>query len=719
MRCGSNSGVATNRAGGNVPSRAGGLRDWLAGSAGPTESRYHSNLLEKLLLWIVAGGLVAVVSWAVIDPTTSLQFNRATVLPLAVLLALAVVGCVNRVGHYRLAATLTVVILSGATFGGTLLSGNPQNAWMLSYLVLPVIVGSMFLNKRLLAGLVLVNFAGLVLVACVPSGGEVSWAPLLLFALASVLVLVAKRHSETLEDLGRSEIAQSEGRYRSLVESASDAVWRIDPMGRMAFVSPAAERLTGYTPEELVGRPFAMLLDEESAGRAQASIQEWLGGAPPRDQGGSVELIHRRKDGGTFVGEVRSTPIYGPKGDLVEVQGITRDITDRKRAQEEQAELEEQLRQSQKMEAVGQLAGGVAHDFNNILQAVFAHLDFALDGLSPGDERYEELMGIARGAEKGSALTRQLLAFSRGQILRPKDLDVNDLVGDLLKMIRRLIGEDIDLDFIAGHNVGHVHADPGQIEQVLMNLCVNARDAMPEGGTIAIETRGVVLDRGYCEVHSWAQEGRFVVLSVSDSGSGMNEETRQRVFEPFFTTKEVGKGTGLGLATVYGIVRQHDGMVTVYSEVGEGTVFGVYLPRVEAAGDEDEAAEEPTAPGGSETILVAEDDEMVRALAARVLEKAGYRVLLAANGAQAVQQFHDHADEIALALLDVVMPEQGGREVYDQLRQTHPDVRVLFSSGYSADTIHRRFVLDEGMELIQKPYDPRALLRRIRETIDA
>jgi signal transduction histidine kinase len=394
------------------------------------------------------------------------------------------------------------------------------------------------------------------------------------------------------------------------------------------------------------------------------------------------------------------------------------EILSRQRRARERETLEEQYRQAQKMEAVGQLAGGVAHDFNNILQAMVGYSSLLLDRLEARDETYEFAMEILRCADRASALTRQLLAFSRRQILETEDLDLNAVVHDFLKMLKRVIGEDIEVQILEGHRLGVVHADRGQIEQVLLNLCVNARDAMPEGGSLTIETENVVMDDAYCATHAWAAPGRYVLLSVADAGCGMDAKAQTRIFEPFYTTKELGKGTGLGLSTVYGIVRQHQGMIQVYSEVGKGTTFKMYLPSIERAASMVGTKIAAPIKGGTETILLAEDDEPLRKLAARILESVGYTVLLAADGEEAIELFRQRAAEVQLCVLDVVMPKLGGKAVYDTLRAQYPAVRFLFSSGYSTNAIHTGFVLNAGIELIQKPYAPDALLRKVREILD-
>lgn len=379
--------------------------------------------------------------------------------------------------------------------------------------------------------------------------------------------------------------------------------------------------------------------------------------------------------------------------------------------------LEKQYRQAQKMEAIGQLAGGLAHDFNNILQAVLGYSSILLTLFQKNSNEYEYVDQIAQGAERASALTRQLLAFSRRQILKMEELDLNDVVDGMSNMIRRLIGEDIEIAVVQGTRC-IIHADRGGMEQVLLNLCLNARDAMPDGGTLTIKIEDVVLDKDYCDKHVWASPGRYALLSITDIGCGMDAATQEHVFEPFFTTKVVGKGTGLGLATVYGIVRQHQGLVQVDSQLGRGTTFRVYLPTSDGEVQTVRGTVLEHVRGGVETILVAEDEKSLRKLFSRILEGVGYRVLLAVNGKEALELFEKHRNEIDLCLLDVVMPKMGGKAVYDILHQRYPNLRFLFSSGYSTDAIHTNFVLEEDIELIQKPYVPEALLRKVRQILD-
>jgi len=397
-----------------------------------------------------------------------------------------------------------------------------------------------------------------------------------------------------------------------------------------------------------------------------------------------------------------------------------RDITERKEAERERGRLQEQLQQAMKMEAIGRLAGGVAHDFNNLLTAISGNLELAKLDLDPADPLHQYLVEASDAARSAAELTRQLLTFSRRQIIEPRILNLNELIGNLRKMLTRLIGEDITLETKLAAELGSVRVDPGQFQQLVVNLCVNARDAMPDGGKLAIQTGNADLDESFCHLQPDVRPGGYVRIAVSDTGQGMSEEVRQRIFEPFFTTKEEGRGTGLGLATVFGVVKQAGGVIDVYSETGMGTTFRIYLPRVE------EPAESPARPAcraelprGNEVVLLVEDEASVREFSAAMLKRLGYRVLAAANGGEAILLAEKRSEPIDLLLTDVVMPGMNGRELAERLQQSHPEAQVLFTSGYTEDVIVRRGVMDEVMHYIGKPYTMQALAEKVRRVLDA
>jgi len=502
------------------------------------------------------------------------------------------------------------------------------------------------------------------------------------------------------------ELRESEERYRDLVENARDIIYTHDLEGNYLSVNRAGEQLLGYTREEARGMSWVQVVAPEYRERVCEMLALKLAGKGKTVYG--LEVV--AKNGRRLAVEVNSRLTYRD-GIAVCVQGIARDVTERR-------ELEEQLRQAQKMEAVGRLAGGVAHDFNNLLTVINGYSDIAIGRLSAEDPLRLNVEEVRKAGERAAGLTRQLLAFSRKQVLQPKVIDLNEIVSEMEKMLRRLIGEDIVLRAELRPGLGSVKADPGQVEQVLMNLAVNARDAMPCGGRLTIGTENVYLDEGYAAHHVSVAPGRYVMLAVSDTGVGMDEETLARIFEPFFTTKEKGKGTGLGLSTVYGIVKQSGGHIWVYSEAGRGTTFKIYLPRVDAGAREHRpAAESAEGLTGTETILLAEDDELLRNLARIILSDYGYRVLAAKNGAAAISIFESTEEPIHLLLTDVVMPGISGRELADRLTRLRPETKVLYMSGYTDDAIVHHGVLDEGVNFLQKPFTSDALARRVREIL--
>ncbi|MCP4645083.1 MAG: PAS domain S-box protein [bacterium] len=530
---------------------------------------------------------------------------------------------------------------------------------------------------------------------------EVNLNRLELGGVEHVLVIV--------RDITERKNAEAElRRFALVIEQAAEIVVIADTEGSITYVNPAFEEVTGYTREEAIGQNPRIL----KSGEMDESIYRVLWETLVRGETWSGRLVNKRKDGTLFTEDATISPLRSTSGEVVSYVAVKHNVS-------RELELEEQFFQAQKMEAVGQLAGGVAHDFNNLLQVIQGYGELVMMDLDAGSKMYDGLNQVMEASDRARTLVRQLLAFSRKQVLELEDVDLSGVVGNLAKMIQRVIGADISFDIHSEPGYKRIRADKGQLEQILMNLCVNARDAMPEGGALTVETGSVTLDGEFCAANDWAKPGRYVVLSVSDTGCGMDEETQRRIFEPFFTTKELGKGTGLGLSTVFGIVRQHHGMVHVYSEIGTGSAFRIYLPKLEGA--ETKQEEEVLAPprGGTETVLLADDDKAVCGVAENILTRAGYTVLTAFDGEDAIRVFDEHAEEIDLALLDVVMPNLGGKAVAHHIRETCAETPVLFASGYSADAIHTGYILDEGVRLIQKPYHRIELLRRVREVLDS
>ena len=502
------------------------------------------------------------------------------------------------------------------------------------------------------------------------------------------------------------QLREREEYFRSLIEQAQDIIAVVDAEGAIRYASPSVA-LLGYAPEELIGRAMFDLVHPDDA---ETTLRVFAEGVATGEGGRLLEVRFRHKDGTYRILEAIGR--YLVNDPLVNGVVINaREVTERK-------SLERQLLQAQKMEAVGRLAGGVAHDFNNLLTAIMGYTGLLLDGLPTLSPLRPDLEEIRKAADRAAGLTRQLLAFGRKQVLEMRVLDLNELVADMDKLLRRLIGEDIDVVTNLDSALGAVRADAAQLEQVVVNLAVNARDAMPHGGRLMIETRNAELDDSYAREHAPVQPGRYVMLALSDTGAGMSAETMSHVFEPFFTTKEAGKGTGLGLSTVYGIVKQSGGYVWCYSEPGHGTTFKVYLPRVDEPIDRlrVRAAAGPT--HGSETILLVEDESELRALTRRVLEKHGYTVLDADTAGAGMALERDHTGPIHLLLADVVLPGASGRMLADELLTRRAELKVLFMSGYTEDAIVHRGVLAANTAFIQKPFSAEGLAAKVREVLD-
>ena len=506
-------------------------------------------------------------------------------------------------------------------------------------------------------------------------------------------------------------LRDSEVRFRTLVDGAPEGIF-VQADGRFLFVNPAMARLLGAgQPADLVGRDMLTLIAPEFHAAVRDRIQGQLEtgtAAPPMEQ------VYLRLDGNRVPVETTAVSVRFGNRDAHLV--FVRDISERKRIELEKQSLQAQLAQVQKMDSVGRLAGGVAHDFNNMLGVILGHADLALEKLTPDRPCYNSLQEIRKAAMRSGDLTRQLLAFARKQTVAPRVLDLNETIEGMLKMLRRLIGENIELAWHPGQIPAHVKIDPSQIDQILANLCVNARDAINGTGRITIETGPAAFDADFCAAHPGYLPGDYVMLAVSDNGCGMDSETPLRLFEPFFTTKEVGKGTGLGLATVYGIVKQNNGFITVYSEPGLGSTFTIHLPRHAPAQAADPATPAPPA-RGTETILLVEDELALLTMTRLMLEQFGYRVLPAATPSEALRLAAQNAGQIHLLMTDVVMPEMNGRELAKALLVDNPGLKRLFMSGYTADVIAHHGVLDPGVHFLPKPFTPAELAAKIREAL--
>ncbi len=509
-------------------------------------------------------------------------------------------------------------------------------------------------------------------------------------------------------------LRDSEIRFRSLVESAPEGIF-VQSEGRFIFLNPAMIKLFGAARAEDLLETDLM---ERVAPEYREIVRERV--RLQRETGQPAPLMNQeylRLDGSRIIVETTAVPVRFEDCDAYLV--FVRDVTERKRAEEEQETLRAQLNQLQKMESIGRLAGGVAHDFNNMLGVILGYTEMAMEKMDPAQPLFANLQEIHKVARRSADLTRQLLAFARKQTVAPKVLDLNETVEGMLNMLRRLIGEDVDLVWMPGKKLQKVKVDPAQIDQILANLCVNARDAISGVGRLSIETSNVSFDDAYCATRAEFVPGDYVQLVVSDNGSGMDRTTLKQIFEPFFTTKGVGKGTGLGLATVYGIVRQNFGFINVYSEPGKGTSFKIFLPqhKGEAVKFNAQAPAAPVA-AGNETVLLVEDDPALLELSRMMLETLRYRVLSAGSPHEALELVENYQGEIDLLLTDVVMPEMNGRDLARHLLSLHPHLKCLYTSGYTADVIAHHGILEEGIQFIQKPFSTNDLACKVREALD-
>ncbi|MEK7399290.1 MAG: PAS domain S-box protein [Candidatus Poribacteria bacterium] len=502
------------------------------------------------------------------------------------------------------------------------------------------------------------------------------------------------------------KLRESKERHRSILQTAIDGFWLVDTQGRLLEANDAYCLMSGYSMQELLTMSIPDLEAAETEENTDAHIQKIMAQGADR-----FESRHRRKDGSIFDVEISAQYRDTEGGQLV---AFLRDITERKQAEV----LQERLQQTSKLESIGRLAGGVAHDFNNMLTVIQGSTSLAMMDLNRSDPLYNRLKMIEDASDRATGLTRQLLAFSRKQIIEPKIINLNDIIANLQKMLGRLIGEDIELQTFLDENPTHINADPGQIEQIIINLAVNSRDAMPDGGKLTIETSNLFLDKSYCRTHPNTQVGNYVLMTISDSGYGMSKDTKEHIFEPFFTTKKPGEGTGLGLATVYGIVKQHNGHIECYSEIDHGTTFKIYLPEDDKGIiSKLEESEKTDIVLGSETVLLVEDDNFVREVTTDFLKHLGYNVLIAENGGMAFIVAEQYNQTIHLLLTDIVMPGINGRQLAERLLKIHPEMKVLYTSGYTQNVIAHHGVLEEGFNFIGKPFRLQDLAKKIRDVL--
>ena len=512
-----------------------------------------------------------------------------------------------------------------------------------------------------------------------------------------------------IEDITeRKHTEEVTGRLAAIIEFADDAIVSLTLNGIVISWNEGAERLYGYTAEEMIGRSIIILHPPERHAEYLSVMERTRKG----ERVAAFETVRRRKDGTLIDVSLSASAIEVVPGHVTGTSKISHDITKMKL-------LEEQFRQAQKMEAIGTLAGGVAHDFNNLLTVINGYCDLLIGQIANANPMREMLVEIHKAGDRAETLTRQLLAFSRKQMLEPKVLSLNSLVADCEMMLRRLIGEDIILTSNLDPVMKPIMVDSGQVQQVLMNLAVNARDAMPQGGNLTIETRQVELDDSYAHTHFAARPGEYSMVSFSDTGTGMDEATKARIFEPFFTTKEAGRGTGLGMAVVHGVIKQSGGLIEIVSELGQGTTMKVFFPVAsEPLSGTMTSIGDLTMPKGTETLMLVEDEDAVRELACRILHACGYKVLAARHGVEAIQVARSHDGPIALVMTDVVMPLMGGVQLTNSMKALRPDMKTLFLSGYTDDAIVRQGITDNTVAFLQKPFSPTSLARKVRDVLD-
>ena len=683
-----------------------------------TPNRYQLVLLHSLVTIVLCYQLL---------------FSTDALLPVEALelIALGLIGSIAGLfllpTHVWTAKWLASALVMGDTVVTTAiiyLSGNASsNLYVTYFLIMLIAAFAPTLEQMIGLSVVLCSAYGVVLYMERSELGSFGEGHLLQIPVLLILAIFYGVTNESARTLTREKtvlidhirerkraeeaLRESEERYRRLVEVSPDTIF-ITKQDRIVFMNPTGFQLLGATsPEQVIGRsPFDFLHPEHDPA-TRGRIRRFL------ERGESVPLMEERiirLDGIGVAVEVAAAP-FTYQG-FTAMQVVLRNISERK-------QLEEHLRETQKMEAVGQLAGGVAHDFNNMLTIITGHGDLLVETTSLNEDQHQSIEQIRLAAKRAANLTTKLLAFSRRQMLRPKVLDLNAVVASMEQMLRPLLGVDIDLVTLLNSSLGHVKADPSQLEQVIINLAMNAQDAMPEGGRLTFETANVELDEAQAKQHLEARVGRHVMLVVSDTGVGMDAKTQAHIFEPFFTTKPKDKGTGLGLSTVYGIVKQSGGFISVESTPGRGTSFKIYLPQVEAPLDTDQSETPPTSmPHGSETVLIAEDEPGVLTLVCETLRTHGYTVLEARNGKEALAMGRQYQGTIHLLLTDVVMPQMNGREVSERLLLMRPDVKVIYMSGYTDDAVLRHGVVANGVNFLPKPFTPGAVVRTVRKTLD-
>ena len=524
--------------------------------------------------------------------------------------------------------------------------------------------------------------------------------------LMELLISYGLTLAETAE--ARRKVEARNLRLATAIEQSSESILITDSAGIIEYANPSLESISGYSLNEVIGKNPHIFKSGEHDDDFYIQMWETIS----KGSTWQGRIVNKRKNGDLYHIDSTISPVIDPDGKIINYVAVRRDVT-------RKIELENNLRQAQKMESVGRLAGGVAHDFNNALSVIISTAELALDDMDPVGQLHEDLDEILMAGKRAADITRQLLAFARKQTIAPKVLALNDNVESMLKMLRRLIGEDIDLAWLPGASLWDIKMDPSQIDQILANLCVNARDAIEGVGRVSIESRNITFAEDYCTDHAGFVPGEFVQLSISDSGCGMNKKTMENIFEPFFTTKDVDKGTGLGLSTVYGIVKQNNGFINVYSEPDKGTTIKIYLPRHEAKAVEihEESKEEiPTSQG--ETVLVVEDDPAILKIIQKILQRLGYTVLTSGAPEKVMDMVNEHTGEIHLLITDVIMPKMNGRDLAEQLQLICPDLNCIFMSGYTADVITKQGVLDKEVNFIQKPFSRRDLAEIVRKSLD-